>query len=122
DQGERRMFVLRRALQLLYAQRRYAEAVALIGKLPDTEVARADLGRLAAQITLANAGTGDTADLVHGRRQALEAARKAVGDSSKDYHDYLWLGQVAALADQPQEAEKAFRQARQLAATVPDTW
>jgi cellulose synthase operon protein C len=49
-------------------------------------------------------------------------ARKTVAGDSKDARDFLWLGQVAAIAKQMPEAEKAFRRACQLDAANPDNW
>src|SRR5262249_38171460 len=121
DHGESRAAVYRRALQLLYEQRRYTEANALMRKLPEKALTSADLGRIASQLALVSQEGGDGPGSEQARKRALEIARQTVANS-KDYRDFLWLGPPAFLADQPHEAEKALRQARALAETVPDTW
>jgi tetratricopeptide (TPR) repeat protein len=121
DQGESRAAVYRRVLQLLYEQRRYTEANALMRKLPEKALASPDLGRIASQLTLLSQQGVEGPESAQARKRALEIARQTVVNS-KDYRDYLWLGQLAILADKPDEAEKALREARTLAEAVPDTW
>ncbi len=41
---------------------------------------------------------------------------------SREARDFLWLGQVAALAGEKQEAEKAFRRACELNDQAPENW
>src|SRR5262249_20203062 len=80
-----------------------------------------DLGEMSFQLTLINQeGAGGQA-LVQARDHALELARRAVANNPDDYRNQLWLGQVAFLAKQLQEAEKAFREAYRLAGNVPET-
>src|SRR5262249_36092671 len=44
-------------------------------------------------------------------------------ESSTDYRDYLWLGQVLGQAGHPtDDVEKQFRRAVELAPQVPETW
>jgi tetratricopeptide (TPR) repeat protein len=114
ERGDVRPPVLRRLLQLASEQGRYAEASALLRGLPEGTLASPELGRLAAQVEFFAPGDGP--------RRALERARQAVAKDSKDYRDYLWLGQIAALAGETAEAGEAFREARNLAPDVPDTW
>jgi tetratricopeptide (TPR) repeat protein len=55
--------------------------------------------------------------------RAVELATEAVSADSKDYRDYLWLGQVlAASGKQPQLAEEKLRKAVSLAPTAPEAW
>jgi predicted Zn-dependent protease len=122
ERGASGLPVYRRAVQLLYEQGRYAEARALVGRLPQQALAERDLGRLAAQLALVGVEARDDQDPAQAGRRALELARRTVPADSKLYHDYLWLGTLAWAAGQPQEAEKALRRARDLADTVPDTW
>jgi tetratricopeptide (TPR) repeat protein len=119
--GEGRAAVVRRVLQLLYEQHRYAEAQTLVRSLPERALAIRELGQMAAALALVGPGRGEGPD-GEGREQALHLARKAAADNPQDYRDHLWLGQVAAATGQPEEAERAFRKARELANTVPNTW
>jgi tetratricopeptide (TPR) repeat protein len=118
DRGEGRLTVVRRILQLLYEQNRYAEAQALIRKVPEHALAVRDLGQMAAALSIVGPGGQDT----EARDKALELARKAAAKDPPDYRDQLWLGQVAATVGKADEAEAAFRKARQLADTEPSTW
>ncbi len=111
DLGDRQPDVFRRAMQLLYERRRYAEADLLLRKLPDQLVAAGGLDRVAAEVLLGRDG---------GR--ALELARRAVPESSKDYRDHLWLGQICLAAGQAAAAEKPFRRALELAGDAADPW
>jgi exosortase len=122
DRGAGQLAVYRRAVQLLYDQGRYAEANALLHRLPDQTLAERGLGRLAAQLALAGPGPGDPPDAGPSRQRALQLARRTVAADSKDYRDYLWLGMVAWAAGQPDEAAKWLRRARDLAETAPDAW
>lgn len=120
--GENGLNIVRRVLELLAQQGRYAEANALLHKLPEEDIASPELGRVAAGVTLAESATESNADSESARTRALALARKAIRSDSKNPRDYLWLGQIATLAGQPREAEKAFRQARQLAPSDPEPW
>jgi cellulose synthase operon protein C len=125
ERGESRMFVVRRALALMTAPGRGAlgaqEAMALLDKLPAKALSVGRLERFAAGLHLANAHE-DPVDAATARRQGWKMARKAVPDDSKDYQDFLWLGLAAAFADEPVEAEKAFRRACELNEKAPETW
>ncbi len=110
--GERNPLVIRRAVQLLFEHRRFLEADQLIQKLPEQAVLSADLRRLTAEISLRMNDYG----------RALSLAQKAVADQSKDYRDYVWLGQVLWAADRGAEAEPVLRRAVELAGNVPDAW
>jgi tetratricopeptide (TPR) repeat protein len=113
DLGEHDPRVVRQLVQLLYKRQRYDEADQQIRKLQQQSPITADLQRLAVDVSL--------------RRQdpirAVKLARQAVPADSKDYHDYLWLGQVlAASGQQEKEAEDNLRHAVALADQVPETW
>jgi tetratricopeptide (TPR) repeat protein len=120
--GERQLDVVRRAVELLYKRRRYAEAELVIQRLPEQAPLFGDLQRLAAEVFLRN---GNYA-------RALDLAATAVPPDSKDYRDHLWLGQVLWVAAQranvdpsrrrivEERAEQALRHAVELAGDAPD--
>jgi len=121
DRGEDRFAVYRRVFLLMNELHRFAEASVLMRKLPDQARTDAGLEVFAAHLMIVNpAEAGADPKLV--RQQALELARKGVKADSKNYLEFLWLGQVALLAQQPQEAERAFRHARDLNDAAPDAW
>lgn len=122
ERGEMRLPVFQRVLQLLYELGRYAEASALLGRLPEQAAATGGLGRLAAELSLRGALNGEGQDSDQARREALERARKAVASNSADHRDYLWLAEMARLAGHRAESEKALRKAKELNASAPDTW
>jgi Tfp pilus assembly protein PilF len=111
--GERQPLVVRRVVQLLQERRRYGEAQEVLHKLQEEAPLSADLGRLAAEVSLFNRQTPE---------QTLELARQAAAADTKNYRNQLWLGQILAALARPAEAEKAFRQAVALKGDAPDTW
>ena len=121
EHGESRLVFFKHILKLMTELGQYKEAQALLDKLPERALSVGGLGHLSAELRLANPHE-DPADAAAARRQALEMARKAVPDDAKDYRDFLWLGQMAAFADQPAEAEKALRRACELNEKAPETW
>jgi tetratricopeptide (TPR) repeat protein len=110
--GERNPLAMRRLVELLYQQRRYAEADEVVQKLPASEGAAPGLQRLAAEISLQR----------HDPERALNLARHAVSEQSRDYRDYLWLGHMLSGTGKPDEAEAALRKAVELADNLPDAW
>jgi tetratricopeptide (TPR) repeat protein len=122
EQGEGRLGVVKRVVQLLYQLGRDAEAAAFLSRLPEEALASSDLGRMAAELALPGEEAAANADPAAARRRALELARKAVPAGSTDYREYLWLGQMAAAAEQPADAEAAFRKATGLAPHDPEPW
>ena len=107
--GEHRLVVFQKALRLLYEQGRYAEATAVLRKLPEQALTVRSLGRLAAQLSLVSPETDDGEDPARKQERALQLALRSVAENSKDHRDYLWLGQLYALAQRRDEADKAFR-------------
>jgi tetratricopeptide (TPR) repeat protein len=103
--GERRVAVLRRAVQLLYAGRRYGEADQLIRRLQPAGPLSPELQKLAAEISLRNADP----------QRALELAGGAVAADSRDCDDQIWLAQVLLAAGKQDEAHAALRRAVTLA-------
>jgi tetratricopeptide (TPR) repeat protein len=120
DRGDDRLIVLRRVLQLLYEQHRYAEAHALLKRVPEPALARTDLRRVAAELFVVS--PDETAGHDAAKARALQLARQAVAADSKDYRGLLWLGQLADRAGEPAEAERALRRAVEVADTRPETW
>jgi cellulose synthase operon protein C len=118
SRGEGRLRVVRRVLDILAGQGRFAEAQVLLNSLPQQARALGGLDRVGVQLALLHA---DQADEAEARQHTLEKARAAIPKDSKDYRDYLWLGQMQLLADRKPEAETAFREARKWAEALPDT-
>jgi len=111
-QGENSPDVARRALRLLYGKGEYAPANALLRQLEGNQVPfSTELFREQSRVL---GGLQDYAG-------ALKAAERAATDS-KDYRDYLWLGQLLSIVGQRAEAEKALQQASLLGEKAPETW
>ena len=119
EAGEARVGVIRRTLELLRAQGRYADARALLNRLPEAAVESPLSATVVGQVLLA--GEGD-AGAAGNRQRALELARRAAVASPKDSRAQTWLGEVAWSANQMREAEEALRKARDLDASAPDAW
>ncbi len=123
--GDRRLTTVNRAIQLLYAQNRFAEADGLLRRIQE-------VGPLVPQL---QRRASDVANRVGDSQRALALARKAAADSH-DYQDHLWLGQLlgilAVRAEEAgkeeetgrlrREAEASLRQATELAPATPAPW
>lgn len=92
--------VMRRAIELMYANHRYGDVEELLKRLPD-------------QSPLTSVYRLSPADL------ALEVANKAVAAGSRDFRDHFWLGQVLRVMSRNAEAETALRKAVTLAPDEP---
>jgi len=101
-----------RLVQLLYERRRYLDADDVLRKLQAAGPLPAELGRLAAEISLHNRDP----------QRALTLAQNAVAAQPTDYRNYLWLGFSLGSSGRAGEAEAAFRHAVKLAGRVPETW
>lgn len=114
DAGERDPRIVRRAAQLLYARHRFFDAENLIKKYQEQspEAFSGGLGRFAAELSLR------TRD----RARAIELARQSVSETSAEFQDHLWLGQLLMVAGQAGEAETALQKARDLAPSRPEVW
>jgi tetratricopeptide (TPR) repeat protein len=111
--GERSPLLFKRLVQLLQERGRYPEADQAIRKLPEQALRSSDLQRFAAEASVR----------FKDMDRAKELAKKAVSDDSRDYRDFIWLGQILE-ADNPgsKEAEDAYRHAVELNETAPDAW
>src|SRR5262249_23202087 len=114
--GERRVAVLRRAVDLLYEGKRYGEADQLIRQLQPAGPLSPALQKLAAEISLYNRDP----------QRALELAEGAVAANSRNWEDQIWRAQVLlAFPDDPvkkDEARKALRRAVELADGKSAPW
>lgn len=114
ERGERNPNTYRRAVLLLCERRRFADADTLLKRLPRQEEMPGEVRRLAAEVALQAQGSS---------ARTLDLARQAVRNDSKDYRDYVWLGQILALSqDQYDEAEQVLRKAWALAPAEPVVW
>jgi tetratricopeptide (TPR) repeat protein len=110
--GERDLNIVRRVLQLLYERGDYQQADLVLRQLPAHLIISANLQQMAVETSL-QIGDGG---------RAAELARRAIPDDSKNFRDYIWLGQVLWAAEKPREAEAALRNAITLAPDMPDVW
>lgn len=104
--GNRDLGVLRRTVQLLLAQRRYAEADALMQRIQAESPASVTkrIRQLAAEALLSSLDF----------ERALSAAEEAVSKESSDPLDQVWLGQVLIATGKPAEGERSLRKAIEL--------
>jgi predicted Zn-dependent protease len=120
--GEADLSIWRRTFDLLIELQRFGEAGALMRQLPADSIAFAGLESFASYLlTDKSANPGADPKLVLSK--ALDLARKAAGRSG-NYRDWLWLGQLLAIADpnNPKEAKTAYRVAVAINDTAPDAW
>jgi tetratricopeptide (TPR) repeat protein len=124
--GERTPAVLRRLVELLYLQQRYAEANQVIQTLENQAGLPDDL-----QI-VASALSAQVNDL----DRAIALAQQSVQAHPENYRNHLWLGQLLSVTGQRQKqrgqaeesaasmqgAERALRDAVKLGDAVPDAW
>ncbi|HEV2968642.1 MAG TPA: tetratricopeptide repeat protein [Pirellulales bacterium] len=126
DLGERSPVAVRRAVELLYAKQRYAEADQLLRRLDQQPgLFSGNIERMASKVS------ARLEDL----DRALDLARK-VAANSHDWQDQVWLGQLQSLvglrakgagrvdeaASRFAEAEKSLKQAVQLKPEAPEPW
>jgi tetratricopeptide (TPR) repeat protein len=112
DLGERQLPVVRLVIEMLVERGRYVEADQVIRKLPAQTPLFANLQRLAAEVSLQ---TKDSS-------RALEYARKAVPEDSKEPRDQRWLGHVLWATGQNERAERALRRSVELAGADAAGW
>jgi tetratricopeptide (TPR) repeat protein len=110
--GERNPRVLHRLVDLLVDQRRTEEADQEIKKLQQQGPLSENMQRLAVAVSLQNRDSTRATSLA-----------QTICESSTDYRDYLWLGQVLFEAGRSaDDVAKQFRRAVELAPQVPETW
>ncbi|MBP3960067.1 tetratricopeptide repeat protein [Gemmata sp. G18] len=110
--GERRPPIVLRAVQLLCADRRYAEADALLRKLRTGADPFAPINKLAAEVSLFN-------------RQPEEAVQLAIGvvaPDSKQYEEHLWQAEIMDRAGRRDEAVGALRRAIEVSGPHGAPW
>ena len=122
DNGENRLPVVQRVLELMYSQRQYQDAAELPGRNCPIRRLRPRPPAIGDPVDSGKRRAGTATDPQPGRREALEQARKAVKADDKNARNHAWLGQIAALAGQPKEAEQALRQACSLDKKSPENW
>ena len=103
---------LARLVQLLVGFKRFPDAQEVLDRAGERVPLPPELIRVGADIALANQNS----------QEALRLAARAVGPTSKDYRDYLWLGRIYHRAGADPKAEEALRQSVVLAPNTPDTW
>lgn len=112
--GERSPLVIRRAVQMLNQAQRFDEAQDLLRRLNESA---ASTDPQIARLTLPSMIGRESPE------QIVAQARELAPESSPDYRDHLWLGQVLArIGDRPQEAEAAFRRALRLQPKADEAW
>jgi len=110
--GERDPRTLRRLVSLLSRQGRFKEADEFFRKTPGFETAGTEANRLGAELALRGKDEA----------RAVQLARQAVPETSQEYRDFLWLGQLLASTSQKEQAEPALRRAVALAEAAPEAW
>jgi tetratricopeptide (TPR) repeat protein len=118
--GESRAFVQRRAVFLLFELGRYAEADGLLRRLPESMRTSGELGRLTAAMALGEEEAGVPRE--QRRKQALEMARQMARDDTRDFRNFVFLGQLASLAGEDKEAEQALLKGRAMAPGEVSAW
>ena len=122
--GERQLDLVRRVVRLLYDRHRYTEAELVLQRLPEQSLIAGDMPQLVAEVSMQSGNFNRAPDL----------ARQAIKADSRDYRDYIWLGQILWAAAQraeisdpkrraaEEEAEKALYHAVELAGNAPEGW
>ena len=127
EAGERNPVAIQKTVRLLFQQQRYADAYQLLRRLESQQMPFSpELNRRGAESALFQ-GEFD---------RALEMARKAASQDSKNYQEHIWLGQVLGVLGnrakingqtaqaEPllSEAEKSLRRAVELEPHAPEAW
>lgn len=110
--GERFPGLAERLVNLLVEQGRLDEADEAIHQMEQQARLSASLARLGAEVALR----------LRRKERALELARLAVPNATRDYQQLIWLGQVLGQAGHPGESEEALRQAVKLRDDLAETW
>jgi tetratricopeptide (TPR) repeat protein len=112
QQGEQSPLVLHRLITGLFALGRSAEAQAELRKLKRLQLMNSPLGLLAAGAALERKNAAE----------ALEFARQAVPEDSKNLDDILGLAEILRLTGEATEAERNLRKAMSLAPAKPEPY
>jgi cellulose synthase operon protein C len=112
EMGDQRPAIVLRLVKMLPERERSKRADHILRLLPEYATLSGPLQQLSANI--------DAQNLDFGR--ALEKAKKAVKDDSKDYREHLWLGQLHRANNQMKEAEASLNKALELAPDKPEVW
>jgi tetratricopeptide (TPR) repeat protein len=110
--GEPLTNVVRQRVPLLYQLGRIDDAERAIREVAEQIQLSGRLGQVAAELALRKQDPA----------RALELAQQAVGPTSPDYRDHLWLGQMLATAKRNADAETELRRAVKMAPGVPLAW
>ncbi len=110
--GENSPSALRRLAELQDRLGRSAQAQETLKLLPQALLAHPDFSRVAAGVSLHTNNVN----------RALELARAAVKEDSKDPRDLLWMGQLLAAAGKAAEAEAKLREAVKQGPDDPGAW
>ena len=112
DMGERDPAMGRRAVELLYQRRRYADADNLIRKLQEREVAiSGEMAQLATEISLR----------LNDRERALQLVQGATSQL-RDAKDFIWAGRALSALGKNDEAEEKFLEAVNRDQSSPEAW
>jgi tetratricopeptide (TPR) repeat protein len=103
--GEKRLFVYKRLVMLLYRQSRFAEADECMAQLGAPVLSSPSFSPLAISVAAA----------LQDVPRAQTLAEQATKDRPTDPTAWVWYGQVLALNQQPEQAEQAFRKAIEVA-------
>jgi predicted Zn-dependent protease len=110
ERGVQQPRLFYRLTQLLTERRRFTEGDQVVRKAESYGLLSKELARLGAEIAL---GTRDQA-------RAVQLARQAVPEPSRDYRDMLWLARLLETVGEPYDAERILRALAGKAAAVPD--
>lgn len=102
--GDNRPETIQKLLRLLVARGELAEGDEYLGRLRQSLVSDPGLTPIALQVVSRNQNFGEA--------EAL--ARRAIAARPKEAQGYVWLGQVQAAGQKPNEAEASFRKAFEL--------
>jgi tetratricopeptide (TPR) repeat protein len=112
ERGERSPRVIGRAVQFLAVRRKTDEAKLLLHHaIEQSPTATNDLNRMLVEVSLTD---------VDSRKQSIKMAHDAVSPNSRDYRDFLWLGQVLFSLGEKKEAEESLRKAIAMRGAAPE--
>ena len=110
--GQLRSAVVRRAVQLLFKNKRGTDALELLGRIPIESQLGGDVGRQAARFAVENRDF----------QRAEQIARKAVEAKPDDFQERIWLVQILLASGRETEAGAELRTAVNRSPGDPDRW